>query len=108
MWNWKDIPNTEAFSEFLDKQANHEGIRVDELKQKMVAQGIMRYLIHLLGSGQLSVTEYVNLRPDIHWVEALRMAYVGGGLKLDPDFGQLLRGQITPQIERLRHDNEDH
>lgn len=97
-----DIPDTEIFSRFLEDQAQHEDISVEELRQTMLAEGIMKYLINLLRDGQISITEYVNLRPDIHWVEALRMAYVGGALELDPEWAQLMRGKVTSGVTKLR------
>lgn len=96
------IPDTEIFARFLKDKSEHEGITVEELRQKMLAAGIMKYLIDLLHNGQLSLTEYVNLRPDIHWVEALRMAYVGGALSMGPDFGQSLTGKVTATVIKLR------
>ena len=49
------------------------GLRRRSYGKKMLARGIMKYLIQLLRDGQLSLTEYVNLRADIHWVESLQV-----------------------------------
>src|ERR1035441_5646203 len=78
------------------------GLRRRSYGKKMLARGIMKYLIQLLRDGQLSLTEYVNLRPDIHWVESLRMAYVGGGLQMSPSFAESLAGGVSPEIQKLR------
>ena len=73
------IPDNIFFEKLIKDQAWHDGINEEEQRKKMIETGIMKYVIGLLRDGQISLTEYVNLRPDIHWVEALRMAYVGDG-----------------------------
>ncbi len=80
----KKIPDNAFFERLIKDQALHDGIGEEEQRKRMMDIGIMKYAVGLLRDGQISLTEYVNLRPDIHWVEALRMAYVGGGLELSP------------------------
>ncbi|UCC38594.1 MAG: prolyl oligopeptidase family serine peptidase [Candidatus Aminicenantes bacterium] len=100
------IPDNKHFSRLIKDQAKHEGISEDELRKVMLEYGVMKYVIHMLRDGQISLTEYVNLRPDIHWVEALRMAYVGGGLTLGEELGKLLAGEVTESVQKLRQDKE--
>jgi len=98
----KKIPENAFFEKLVKDQAAHDGISEEEQRNKMIETGIMKYVIGLLRDGQISLTEYVNLRPDIHWVEALRMAYVGGGLELSPSLLELLSGKVTDGVKKLR------
>jgi hypothetical protein len=96
------IPKTDVFARFLESQAAHDGIGREELERRILGRGVMKYLIDQLRNGGLSLTEYINLRPDIHWVEALRMAYVGKALDMGPEFVAALTGQVTAGVEALR------
>ena len=96
------IPETEGFARFVREQAAHGGISEASARKRILDAGVMHYLIQQLKDGGLSLTEYINLRPDIHWVEALRMAYVGKALELGEVFAAELTGKVTPEIERLR------
>jgi dienelactone hydrolase len=96
------IPDNKFFDSLIEDQTAHDGISENEQRKKMMDVGIMKYVIGLLRDGQISLTEYVNLRPDIHWVEALRMAYVGGGLELNPSLLDLLSGKVTDGVKKLR------
>ncbi|MFC2164084.1 alpha/beta hydrolase family protein [Acidobacteriota bacterium] len=98
----KKIPDNKFFDSLIKDQAGHEGITEEEQRKIMMNVGVMKYVIGLLRDGQISLTEYVNLRPDIHWVEALRMAYVGGGLELSPSLLELLSGKVTEGVKKLR------
>lgn len=98
----KKIPDNTFFERLIKDQALHDGISEEEQRKIMMKAGIMKYVIGLLRDGQISLTEYVNLRPDIHWVEALRMAYVGEGLELSPSLLELLSGKVTEGVKKLR------
>jgi hypothetical protein len=100
-----EIPDNEHFTALIGDQAKHEGLSEDELRRIMLEYGVMRYVIDMFRDGQISLTEYVNLRPDIHWVEALRMAYVGGALEMG-ELGKLLAGKVTDSVQKLRQDKE--
>ncbi|MCX7974100.1 MAG: prolyl oligopeptidase family serine peptidase [Candidatus Aminicenantes bacterium] len=100
-----DFPKTEIFKQFLLEEAKHKGIEVEELKSRMKQKGITSYLLELLRQRHISPVEFANLM-DLSWIQAFQMAYSSGALTLSEESLQILRGQITPTIQKLRQDKE--
>lgn len=100
-----DFPQTEIFRQFLMEEAQHKGLTIEELKVRMKQKGITSYLLDLLRQKQISPVEFANLM-DISWIQAFQMAYSSGALSLSDESLQILRGQVTPMIKKLREDKE--
>jgi len=100
-----DFPETEIFKQFLEEEAAHKGESPDIVKEEMKKTGVTSYLLDLLGQGQISSVEFANLM-NVHWVQALRMAYASGTLKMSDEFAPMLSGEVTPSIQKMRRDRD--
>jgi len=100
-----DFPQTEIFGEFLQEEARHKGVSIEELKEEMKRVGITSYLLDLLKRRQISPVEYANLM-DIAWIQSFQFAYSSGALRLSDESLDILKGKVTDTIQRLREDKE--
>ena len=100
-----DFPDTEVFKNFMEDEARHKGLSVEQLKEEMKKMGITSYLLNLLEKGQISPVEFANLM-DISWIQAFQMAYFSGALELSDESLDILKGKTTELIEKLRKDKE--
>ncbi|MFB0518304.1 MAG: alpha/beta hydrolase family protein [Acidobacteriota bacterium] len=100
-----DFPQTELFEQFLQEEARHKAMSIEELKKEMKKVGITSYLLNLLKLRQITPVEYANLL-DIAWIQAFQFAYSSGAMKLSDESIDILKGKVTDSIQRLREDKE--
>lgn len=100
-----DFPDTEVFKGFLQEEAKHKGLTEEELKARMKEKGITSYLLILLGQRHISPVDFANLL-DISWIQAFQIAYSSGAMRLTDESLELLRGNVTETIRRLRKDKD--
>jgi len=98
-----DFPETEVFEEFLQNEAKHKGLSIDELKERMRQTGITSYLLNLLKERHISQVEFANLM-DISWIQSFQMAYSAGILEIPDESLEIMKGKTTETINRVRKD----